>query len=1102
MNKSILTILIGIILSFSGLTDAYSQKRGKKSNSSVSKAVLADSLFSNIKMRNIGPAFMSGRIADIAIHPENENIWYVAVGSGGVWKTVNAGITWTPIFDNESSYSIGCVTIDSNNPNVIWVGTGENVGGRHVGFGDGIYKSIDGGNKWTNMGLKKSEHISKIIVHPTNSNVVWVAAQGPLWSSGGERGFYKTTDGGKSWKKTLGDNQWTGVTDIAVDPRNPDRLYAATWQRHRTVAILLNGGPNSGLHRSLDGGETWEALKNGIPNEKLGKIGIAISPQNPDVIYAAIEMELKKGGVFKSSDRGLTWKMQSNTISGGTGPHYYQELYASPHYEGKLYFMNNYLLVSDDGGKTFYKHNKDNKHVDNHAIAFKKNDKGYLLIGTDGGLYESFDLGTNWRFMENLPITQFYKIAVDDAAPFYNVYGGTQDNNTQGGPSRTDNVHGIRNADWKVILYADGHQPATEPGNPDIVYAEWQEGGLTRIDMKTGEAMNIQPQPGKGEFTERFNWDAPILVSPHNPTTIYFASNRVWKSENRGDKWVSVSGDLTKNQNRIELPIMGKKQSWENAWDVYAMSNYNTITSLSESPVQKGLLYVGTDDGIVQVSENDGGNWKKILVSSMPGIPSTAFVNDIKADLHDANTVYVSLDNHKYGDFKPYIMKSTDKGVTWRSLKGNLPNRLLVWRLVQDHINPKLLFLGTEYGVYFSIDGGSAWTKFKGGVPTISFRDLAIQKRENDLVGGTFGRGIYILDDYSFLRDVSAETLKKEAKLFETREADWYIPRPVLDFSGKQGSQGAEHFVADNPEFGATFTYYLKDSLVSRNNMRKNNEKSLTSQNIPFPGWDVLEKEMNEQQPNVWLVIKDTNGKIVNRVKATNRSGFNRVSWGLRYPVNKAIRLGKQPTPGYFDTAGGRLAPPGKYTATLFSQINNEIQQMDEPISFDVTSISNGALEGADPQEAAKYWASFYEASSKAGAFSLKLKNSLKKVKSMQLAAERSMADMGELDQSIEQVRQDLLVLESIIYGNRAKRVIGEKTPYPINDRLMLIMIGFTNSTYGPTDNHLASLAVVNEQLSELKPKLQESIAKMNEISIQLQKAGAPWIEGDSLWED
>ncbi len=680
------------------------------------------------KLRNVGPAFLSGRIADIITHPNNENVWYVATGSSGVWKTKNAGTTWTPIFDTQTSYSTGCITLDPSNPEIVWLGTGENVGGRHVAYGDGVYRSADGGKTWKNKGLKKSEHISEIIVHPDNSNVVWVAAQGPLWTKGGERGLYKTTDGGTTWKRVLGDAEWTGVTDIMIDPRNPSILYAATWDRHRTVAALMGGGPGTGLYRSDDGGEHWTQLTQGLPKSNLGKIGIAISPQNPDVVYAAIELDRTKGAVYRSSNRGASWNKMSNTVSGGTGPHYYQELYASPHEFDRLYLMNVRVLTSGDGGKTFVQLKEEEKHSDNHALVFKKDDPNYLMLGTDAGIYETFDNAENWRYIKNLPLTQFYKVAVNNAEPFYHIFGGTQDNGSAGGPSATDERQGIANKHWYKTLFADGHQSATDPVYNDIIYAETQQGGLYRVDLTTGEPLSIQPKAGMGEPHERFNWDAPILVSPHNPARLYFASYRVWKSENRGDDWEPISGDLTRNEERLTLPIMGRKQSWDNAWDVGAMSNYNTITSLAESPVQEGLLYAGTDDGFIQVSENGGGSWKKIPVTAL-GLAPRTFVNDIKADLFDANTVYVALDNHKEGDFSPYLFKSTDKGQTWQSISGNIPDRTLVWRMVQDPLKKNLLFAATEFGIYTSLNGGNSWHKLKGA-PTISFRDLTIQKEK------------------------------------------------------------------------------------------------------------------------------------------------------------------------------------------------------------------------------------------------------------------------------------------------------------------------------------------------------------------------------------
>ena len=596
MRTLLLSIFISVIIFPSQEITA---QRKKKNTKTTSKEVSLDAF----KFRNVGPAFLSGRISDIVTHPDNENVWYVAVGSGGVWKTENAGTTWNPIFDDQSTYSTGCISLDPSNPSTVWVGSGENVGGRHVAYGDGVYKSTDDGKSWNNMGLKNSEHISEIIVHPTNSDIVWVASQGPLWSKGGERGLFKTVNGGTTWKQVLGNKEWTGVTDIMLDPRDSNVLYAATWDRHRTVAALMGGGPGTAIYRSDDGGNNWKKLENGLPKSNMGKIGITISPQQPDVIYAAIELDRKQGGVYRSSNRGESWTKMSNTVSGGTGPHYYQELYASPHEFDRLYLMNVRVLTSGDGGKTFNQLPERNKHSDNHAIVFKDDDPNYIMLGTDAGIYESFDNAKTWRYIKNLPLTQFYKVAVNNAEPFYHIFGGTQDNGSAGGPSASDEREGIANKHWYKTLFADGHQSATDPVYNNIVYAETQQGGLHRVDLTTGEQVSIQPQARKGEPHERFNWDAPILVSPHNPSRLYFASYRVWKSESRGDDWIPISGDLTRNEDRITLPIMGRQQSWDNAWDVGAMSNYNTITSLAESPVQEGLLYAGTDDGFIQVSE-------------------------------------------------------------------------------------------------------------------------------------------------------------------------------------------------------------------------------------------------------------------------------------------------------------------------------------------------------------------------------------------------------------------------------------------------------------------------------------------------------------------
>lgn len=1045
---------------------------------------LADANLSGLSFRAIGPALNSGRIADIRIHPIDESIMYVGVASGGVWKTTNAGTTWEPIFDHEGSYSIGAVAIDPSAPDIVWVGTGENVGGRHVAYGDGIYKSTNGGRTWSNMGLPESEHISKIVVHPTDSDIVWVAAQGPLWTSGGERGLYKTTDGGATWRKVLGEGEWTGVTDVVMDPRTPDRLYAATWDRHRTVAAYMGGGPGSGVWKSEDGGETWTRLQSGLPGGPLGKIGLAISPQRPDIVYAAIETVRTDGGIWMSEDRGESWRMMSDAVSGGTGPHYYQELYASPHKFGRLYLVNNSTLYSDDHFATYQRINNRNKHGDDHAIAFKQGDPDYIIFGSDGGLYESFDDMATWRYVANLPVMQYYKIAVDDAGPFYNVYGGTQDNGSNAGPIRTTMDVGIRNAEWVTTLGADGADQAVEPGNPNIHYGEFQQGVMFRTDRITGEPVYIQPQAREGEPFERFNWDAPIEVSFHQPTRLYHASYRVWRSDDRGDSWTPISGDLTRNQERLELPIMGHTQSWDAGWDVGAMSNYNTITSLGESPLDENLIYAGTDDGLFWVTEDGGENWRRIESGDMANVPDLAFVDDIKASHHDPNTVYVALDNHKSGDYSPYLVKSTNRGRSWTSITGNLPDRHLVWRVVQDHVDPDLLFAATEFGVFFTVDGGDEWTKLPG-TPTISFRDIVIQRDQEDVVAASFGRGIFVLDDYTPLRE-GADGLAGEAMLFDTRPALWYTPKEV------QHSQGADQWTAENPPFGAVFTYWLRDGYTSLEAERQARERGIEAgQDVPFPGWDALEAEMREQGPFVQVVIRDDDGTVVNRVNGPTSAGIHRVNWELDLASNGLIGL-----EGGGGFGGGFPAMPGTYTATLVKIEAGEVTELAGPMEFDVVPAFDAAL----PRMADSDVAAFRE---QVEAFMLDmtrtsnlLEEQIQKVEAMQTALSRADTPDPALSTRLYQARLDLLNIQERMEGSEAKGEVGERGPPTPGDRMYVGFQGL-NSTYGPTRMHRQAVAAGLAEFAPIRAEVQRMAdTVVPGLMDALEATGAPPIEG------
>ncbi len=1063
-----------------------------KSKQDEELSPFSDKTFSAMKLRHIGPAYMSGRIADIAVDQKNPSTWYAAVGSGGIWKTANAGTTWTPIFDKQAVYSTGDVTIDPSNSDIIWVGTGENNGGRHISFGDGIYKSLDGGKTWQNMGLKDSERVSDIIIHPTDSNTVWAAVQGPLWTSGGERGVFKTTDGGANWTQVLTpEDEWTGVTSMLIDPSNPNKLYAATWSRQRTIAAYVGTGPGAGIHTSNDGGESWTELKTGLPKGNMGKIGLAISPMKPDVVYAAIETDNRKGGVYRSSNQGASWTKMSDEVGGGTGPHYYQELFADQHQFDRVYIASNYSKVSDDGGKTWTPINTKHKHVDDHAFAFHPTDPDFVIMGSDGGIYMSHDRMANWRYISNLPLTQFYKVAPDDAEPFYNVYAGAQDNSTQGGPSRTMRADGIKNKDWYLTLGGDGHQPAVEPGNPDIMYSQWQEGNLTRHDVVTRENVYIKPQPLEGDPAERFNWDAPINVSAHDPKRLYFASQRLWRSNDRGDSWTAISGDLTKNGNRMHMPMMGRTWSVEAGWDIYAMSEFHTIANVAESPVNEDILWVGTDDGLIQVTQDGGKNWKKISLNQVNGVPATAYVNDIRADLYDPNTVYVALDNHKYGDFKPYLIKSTNLGRTWTSLAKTLPEKHLVWRIVQDHVNKDLMFLGTEFGVFFTVNGGDNWLELNGGMPTISTRDVKIQRRENDLVVGTFGRGIYILDDYAPLRELTEESMEKDALVFApSRAVKWF----KLD-GNHSDSDGDDRFIAKNPEHGATVTYYLKDSLLTAKEIRQKAEKEMVEdKKYPkYPSWESVEAEINEAKPVVYLEIRDAAGEFVNRVMGKTTKGLHRVTWDMRHAKASAV-TGKKAS-RWHPMGGGLAAAPGQYTATLHKRVGSEVTQLAEPVSFELKAIHAQTVASPSAEKASEFGQALVAAERRSSAAGAVLKSFEPTMTALRTAIDRTPGDVTQLESDFAAIKAEVIAIQHQLYGLKSRDKLGV-TPATIASRLGYAMSA-TWSSYGPTKQHHQQFALALKGLDSVVKRV-ETLQQSTIPSLQtaVMSAGGPWTLG------
>ncbi|MEO1248097.1 MAG: glycosyl hydrolase, partial [Pseudomonadota bacterium] len=942
-------------------------------------------------------------------------------------------------------------------------------------------------------------------IDPRDSNTLFVAAQGPLWSGGGDRGLYKSTDGGQNWRKVLGDglgntdidDQYTGVSEVHMDPRDPDVMYAVSWQRFRNVAVVMDGGPGTGIHKSTDGGETWRELSEGLPEENMGKTGLATSPQQPDVVYATIELANRTGGFWRSEDGGATWEKRNEYLSSGTGPHYYQELFASPHAFDRVYQMDVHLHVTNDGGKNFEKLEHDSKHVDHHAMAFDPDDPNYLLVGNDGGVYESFDLGETWRFSANLPITQFYKVAVDYDEPFYNIYGGTQDNNSQGGPSRTLNNNGILNSDWFVTLFGDGHQSAVDPNNPDIVYAQWQQGNLTRYDRKTGEAVYIKPQPAANEAPDRYNWDAPILISPHSSATLYFGTQRVWKSEDYGDSWTAISGDLTRNEERVRQPVMGRTWSFDASWDLYAMSQFNTVTSLSESPLVPGLIYAGTDDGLIQVSENGGESWRTI--DTLPRVPERFFVNDIKADLHDPDTVYVVVDDHKSGDFTPYVLKSENRGRSWQSIAGNLPDRHILWRIVQDHVKPELLFLGSEFGVFFTVDAGNTWTKLKGGTPNIPFRDLVIQTRENDLVGATFGRSFYVLDDYTPLRSVTPEMLANDTVLFPVRRTHWYVPRRPFGCSeaGCVGSQGDAFFAAPNPDFGAVFTYYLPEAIQSKKDARREAEEKLeeNNENVSFPSWARIAAENLEKDPVIVLTVRDSSGAIVRHVEGPAGAGFHRVAWDLSYPAlqpwvpAEEEEEAEEPDPGV-------LVVPGTYSVSIATLLDGVPTDLNQTQSFDVVSIRTPTFEPNTQEQRVVFDAQVDELLRAANGTVQAIDAVTGELDAVREVLLRFRADSSLLEIA-DSIGKRIAAQRDLLDDNETQDIYNDPQVMTVQARAWHARFAPMSNAYGPTPEQRESLAIAragyDSIVAELNRLVNEEYAA---LKTALDDAKVPWTPG------
>ena len=1070
-------------------TPAMAKKKAVEEPEKKDDAPMSAATFSDLKMRNIGPAINSGRVSDFAVQPDAHHIIYVATASGGLWKTVNSGTTWTPVFDKQKSYSIGCVTLDPTNPNVVWVGTGENNSQRSVAFGDGVYKSLDGGQNWENVGLEDSEHIGMITIDPRDSNVVYVASQGPLWRSGGERGVYKTTDGGATWERVLHVSDDTGVNEVHMDPRNPDVLYASSYQRRRHVYTLVDGGPETAIYKSTDAGANWRKLTEGLPKVDMGKIGMAVSPANPDFIYAIIEAQREKGGTFRSTDRGESWTKMSDYVSGS--PQYYNEFIADPKDPNRVYSMDTLLQVTFDGGKTFKRLFKRNKHVDNHALWIDPDNTDHFIVGCDGGIYETFDLGQNYRYFENFPITQFYRVSVDNSKPFYYVYGGTQDNNSMGGPSRTLYSSGISNEDYFITVGGDGYETVVDPTNPNIVYSQWQYGGLVRYDRVSGEQIDIQPQEEPGEAAHRWNWDSPIIISPHSPARLYYACQRLYRSDDRGNKWTAVSPDLSRQIDPNTLPVFGKIQSIDVVAKNMSTSNFGNIVSLTESPIVEGLIYVGTDDGLIQVTEDGGTNW--VAIDQVTGVPKMTYVSRLEASVHDADTVYATFNNKKQADLKPYVFVSRDRGQTWSSITGDLPDREIVYSLMQDHVKPELLFVGTEFGLYFTVDEGTRWIRLKGGLPTIQVRDIDIQRTENDLALGTFGRGFYILDDYTALREVSEEILEQDAILFPAKDALRYV-----EAEDRIGSRGATFFTAKNPPFGATFTYYLKDGYKTLEDQRIEAEKkSIKAGEDPrIPTYDELRKEEEQLDPEIFFTIRDSNGAVVDRIEGKTKKGMHRVTWNLRYPSSRPVSLKAGERPIWGSDPVGPLAMPGAYTVTMSSVVDGVTADLGQPQEFKVVDLGLNTFAADNPAEVHAFQQkvsdldrAFRGAVKWATNAESRIAHTRKALFDTPGADTAMLAESKSLQTEIDDILVEL-------NGDETRENRNVFTPPSISERVNRIVRSQWDTTSAPTQTKKDGYEWAADAFAKELGRLKALASDLEAFESQLEAAGAPWTPG------
>ncbi len=898
------------------------------------QAQIDPELLAGMKARAIGPAAMSGRVAAIDAVESDPDIVYVGAATGGVWKSTDGAFNFTPIFDDQPVAAIGAVAVNQTSPEIVWVGTGEGNPRNSVSIGNGIYKSLDGGNTWQHLGLEKTERIHRIALHPRDPNVAWVAAMGQAWGQNADRGVFKTVDGGKTWSKVLYVNERTGAADLALDPENPNKLFAAMWEFQRWPWFFNSGGPGSGLHVTYDGGATWKRFteEDGMPKGNLGRIGIGIARSSPSVVYALVEAE--KSALLRSDDGGRKWTAVNTEHNVASRPFYYADFRVDPKDPNRLYNVATLISLSTDGGRSFKTLVPFAKiHPDYHALWIDPNDPMRMYSGNDGGVAESKDRGLSWRYVNTLPLAQYYHIAVDDERP-YNVYGGMQDNGSWKGPNTTWETYGIRNSDWQEVGFGDGFATLPIPNDSMTGYAMSQEGYLVRWNLRTGERKDIRPSAPQGGSL-RFNWNAAIAIDPFDPNTVYYGSQYIHRSTNRGEAWTTISPDLTTNRKDWQH----QDRSGGITPDVTGAENFTTIMAIAPSPVERGVIWAGSDDGRVHVTRDGGANWTSVE-GNLKGVPANTWVPEIKASRHAAGTAFIVLDDHRRSNFAPYVYRTTDYGKSWTSLATkDLQGYAL--SIEQDPVDPDLLFLGTEFGLWVTTDAGKSWMKWKHGFPTVSVMGLAIQPREHDLVIGTHGRAAYVIDDIRPLRTLSKETLAKPLHLFEVPDAQTYTTRQ------KKGSRfvGDAEFRAENEPYGAQLTYSLNlpglpHPIEEKERERKEKERTAAQKTLvdaagippaapedmpkgpeaqakPAAPADKTAEKKDDKAPEVEIEVADATGKIIRRFKGPAKLGVNRAAWDLGRDSFKRPPTGDAAEDARVRAASGAEVPPGLYTITV-----------------------------------------------------------------------------------------------------------------------------------------------------------------------------------------